>query len=74
MESKAEKLAGTLIDGVKAFEAKVEEATNFFNAQLKEGHETVDAVVQVGHTLGTGVSRLKAALGSLTNGGPPLES
>jgi aconitase A len=72
MESKSEQLATTLIDGVKAFEAKVEEATAFFNQQLKEGHETIDAVVDHGRKLGTGISRLKAALGGLTNGGPPL--
>ena len=73
MESKSEQLATTLIDGVKAFEAKVEEATTFFNQQLKEGHETIDAVVDHGRVLGTGIARLKAALGGLTNGGPPLE-
>jgi hypothetical protein len=72
METKSEQLATTLIDGVKAFEAKVEEATVFFNQQLKEGHETIDAVVDHGRKLGTGISRLKAALGGLTNGGPPL--
>src|SRR4051812_15729048 len=73
MESKSEQLATTLIDGVKNFEKKVEEATVFFNQQLKEGHETIDAVVDHGRVLGTGIARLKAALGGLTNGGPPLE-
>ena len=70
--SKAGQLANTLIDGVKAFEAKVEEANAFFTAQLKEGNDTVDAVVDQGRKLGDGVARLKAALGNLTNGGPPL--
>ncbi len=72
-QTKSEELATTLIDGVKKFEAKVEEATVFFNQQLKEGHETIDAVVDHGRQLGTGIARLKAALGGLTNGGPPLE-
>ena len=70
--SKAGQLATTLIDGVKAFEAKVEEANAFFTAQLKDGNDTVDAVVDQGRKLGDGVARLKAALGNLTNGGPPL--
>lgn len=73
METKSEQLANTLIDGVRAFEAKVEEATQFFNQQLKDGHDTIDAVVDHGRKLGTGIARLKAALGGLTNGGPPLE-
>ena len=74
MESKAEQLAGTLVEGVKLFEKKVEEATAYFNQQLKEGHETVDAVVDHGKKLGSGIARLKAALGTLSNGGPPLDS
>src|SRR5690242_16984954 len=65
MESKAEQLAGTLVEGVKLFEKKVEEATAYFNQQLKEGHETVDAVVDHGKKLGSGIARLKAALGTL---------
>src|SRR5512139_1532411 len=73
MESKSEQLANTLIEGVKQFEAKVEEANRFFSEQLKEGNETIDAVVDQGKKLGTGIARLKAALGGLTNGGPPLE-
>ena len=73
METKSEQLATTLIDGVKKFEAKVEEATVFFNAQLAENHKTIDAVVEHGRVLGTGIARLKAALGGLTNGGPPLD-
>ena len=73
MESKAGQLANTLLDGVKAFEAKVEEANAFFTSQLKDGNDTVDAVVHQGRQLGDGIARLKAALGGLTNGGPPLD-
>ena len=73
MESKAEQLAGTLVDGFKAFEAKVDSAITELNQNLKEGHETVDAVVDHSKKLGQGISHLKGALARLTNGGPPLD-
>ena len=73
MESKAEQLAGTLVDGFKAFEAKVDSAISDINATLKEGHETVDEAVGHVKKLQPGIAHLKGALARLTNGGPPLD-
>jgi len=73
MESKAEQLAGTLVEGFKAFEKKVDNAITEINASLKEGHEVVDAAVDHVKKFQPGVASLKAALARLTNGGPPLD-
>jgi hypothetical protein len=74
IEGEVDKLCTTLVDGIAGLNKKVEKASSLFSETIKDANDTVDFVVQQGHTMKSAVAKLKASIGMSTNGGPPLES
>ncbi len=70
MTTEPEKLATNLLQGVAEFNKKCDEASAYFDACLKEGHDTVNHAMEHGRTLSEGIAILKSAMGKLTSVGP----
>jgi hypothetical protein len=73
IEGEVDKLCNTLVSGIDGLNKKVAEANSMFADTMKEAHDTVDVVVQQGHTLKGALAKLRASIGMSTNGGPPLD-
>lgn len=67
IEGEVDKLCGTLQQGIENLNKKVQEATARFDAQIKDGHQVVDAVVGQADALGNALARVRAAMGLHTN-------
>lgn len=67
IEGEVDKLCGTLVEGISGLNKKVAEANAMFTDTMKEAHETVDIVVQQGHTLKGALAKLRASIGINTN-------
>jgi hypothetical protein len=67
MTTEPEKLANNLLQGISDFHKKCDEASAYFDACLKEGHDTVNHAMEHGRTLSEGIGKLKAAMERLTN-------